>query len=608
MLRPRLGPALLLLGTIALAGCDRRPAAATATTGSPDSAAARVTALADRYVAAYFEAFPQQATLLGVAAGPHDRLSDLSPEAVTRWKATEDSIFAGFEAIDTAAVPVGSAAAVTLGFMREFVRNSRDWRVCRMELWNVSPTWTGWQSELTLLANSQPLGTPEKNEAAFRRFSGLPHYLDQEIANLRAGLSRGYSAPKGNVRAVIAIVHALLAAPVAQSPFVAMADSAESLRPRLTVLERDGIRPAMRRYRDFLRDEYLPKAREAVGVSANPDGAACYRAAIRYHSTVDIPPEEVHRIGLAQMDSIRSEMRTIAARSFGSTDVDAVLRRLRTDPRYLFKNRDSMLAVAQGATDRARAALPKWFNLLPKADVVIQAVPSFSEASAPGGFYNNPAEDGSRPGIYYINLYRAEQQPRAGLEATAFHETYPGHHLQGAIALERKELHPASRYLYLSGFGEGWALYTERLADEMGLYSSDVDRMGQLSNDALRASRLVVDAGMHALGWSRARAIEYMRQHTAESDKSVASEVDRYIAVPGQATSYMLGSLEIRRLRKEAETAQGGAFDIRAFHDRVLEDGAVPLMLLREKIRRWSAAVAGSGTAGAPRDSAAPTR
>jgi uncharacterized protein (DUF885 family) len=243
--------------------------------------------------------------------------------------------------------------------------------------------------------------------------------------------------------------------------------------------------------------------------------------------------------------------------------------------------------VARDAVARAKAAAPQWFGLLPRADVIVQPVPAFSEASAPGAFYTNPAEDGSRPGTYSINLRGAETAPRAGIEATAFHEAFPGHHLQSALALERTTLHPISRYIYLSGFGEGWALYTERLAEEMGLYSGDVDRMGLLSNEALRAARLVVDAGMHGLGWSRDQAIQYMLDNTAESRESVTSEVDRYIAVPAQATSYMLGNLEIRRLRAQAEQAMGDRFDVKAFHDRVLEDGSVPLSMLRAKIERW---------------------
>lgn len=552
---------------------------------------ARVSALADRYVDGFFNAFPHYATSAGRAAGPHDRLPDISPEARARWEATEDSLLSELESLDTTHLAAGSAEAVTYGFLRDVLRNARDFRVCHMEWWNVSPTWTGWPQELAVVANSQPLGTPEQNEAAHQRFSELPRYLDQEIANLRTGLERGYSAPRGNVQAVIRQVDAMLMAPVSQSPFVTMApDSMPELRVRMEQLETGQIRPAIQRYRDFLRNEYLPKARTETGVSANPDGANCYAAAIRYHATVDMSAEQVHQTGLDQMATIQAEMQTIAQRLLRTSDVKAALQRLGTDRRFLLSSREEMQKVAEEAVARAKAAMPRIVSRLPRAEVRVEPVAAYAEASAPGGFYSNPSEDGTRPGIYYINLRGATGKPRAGLESTAFHETYPGHHLQSALALERTDLHPIARYLYQSGFTEGWGLYSERLADELGLFSSDVDRMGLLSNEALRAARLVVDAGMHALGWSRDRAIEYMVANTAESRDDVVSEVDRYIAVPGQATSYMLGNLEIRRLREQAEQALGAQFDLRAFHDRVLEDGSVPLSLLRTKIERWIAA------------------
>jgi uncharacterized protein (DUF885 family) len=386
-------------------------------------------------------------------------------------------------------------------------------------------------------------------------------------------------------------MNSLLAAPVNESPFVQMApDSFPEFRAKMVNLETTAIRPAITRYRDFLSNEYLPSARDAIAVSANPDGAGCYAAAVRYHSTVDIGAEAVHETGKQQMEGIRAEMASIAQQSFGTSDVSAVLNQLRTGRRYLLSGREEKMKVARDAVERARAAVPRYFGLLPKSEVVVQAVPAFSEASSPDGFYNNPSEDGTRPGIYYINLYRAETNPRAGLESTAFHETYPGHHLQSGLALERTELHAVSRYFFMSGFGEGWALYSERLADEMGLFTSDVDRMGMLSAQAMRAARLVVDAGMHALGWTRQRAIDYMLENTAESEDGVTAEIDRYIAVPGQATSYMLGALEIGNLRLAAETQLGAKFDIKQFHDRVLEDGAVPLRMLRSKLEAWIAA------------------
>jgi uncharacterized protein (DUF885 family) len=295
----------------------------------------------------------------------------------------------------------------------------------------------------------------------------------------------------------------------------------------------------------------------------------------------------VHATGLRQVERLDAEMKAIGQRAFDTTDVPKLLQQMRTDKRYLFKSRDDLIGYSQAALARAKAAMPGWFGLLPKADVVIQPYPKFREKSGPNE-YNPPAEDGSRPAVFFINAYQAETKSRAGAESTAFHETIPGHHMQIAIALERTEIHPIGRYLGNSGYTEGWALYTERLADEMKLFSGDVDRLGMLSSQALRAARLVVDSGIHALGWTRQQAIDFMLAHTAEPNDDVVSEVDRYIIYPGQATAYMLGQLEIRGAREEAQRAMGQRFDIKSFHDRVLEDGAVPVSFLHAKIRRWA--------------------
>jgi uncharacterized protein (DUF885 family) len=292
---------------------------------------------------------------------------------------------------------------------------------------------------------------------------------------------------------------------------------------------------------------------------------------------------DIHALGLEQIERLMAEMRVIAERSFQTSEVPALLKRLRTDRRFMFKNRDELIAHSAAALARAKQAAPNWFGLLPKADVVIEPYPKYREKNAPNE-YNPPAEDGSRPGLFYISAYQAEQKSRSGPESTAFHETIPGHHLQVAIALERQDIHPIGRYVFSSGYVEGWALYAERLADEMGLFSSDLDRLGMLSSQAFRAARLVVDSGLHTLGWTRQQAIDYMLAHTTEEPAAIASEVDRYIIWPGQATAYMLGMMEISRLRSEAQQKLGSSFDIKAFHDRVLEDGGVPLPYLAEKI------------------------
>ena len=568
--------------------CCTGIAACTVGDRSGDDAAASVIALADDYVSGYFSQFPDDATSFGYPDADHGRLRDNSLASVRAWQAREDAWLEQLRAIDPSAV-AGTEAEVPYGFLREQLEGSVGFRACRMELWNVSPTWTGWQNSYSALASLQPVGSREELAQALSRYRELPRFLQAEIENLREGLRLGLTAPRNNVESVIEQMDGLLAARPEDSPFYSPAGRAAppEFGAELLPIVTEEIRPAIKTYRDFLVNEYLPEAREEIAVAANPDGADCYRAAIRYHTTLDMPPQEIRAMGLRQMAQIRSEMQEIAERSFDTSDVSVLLQSLKSDPKYTFASRQEIIDYAQAAVDRARAAVPDWFGIVPQAEVVIEPYAPFQEKSAPLGQYSSPAADGSRPGLYLINTYQPERQSRAGVESVAFHEAYPGHHLQGTIALERTGAHPVMRYFFVSGFGEGWGLYSERLADEMGLFSDDVARMGLLSNEAHRAARLVVDAGMHALGWSRQQAIDYLLENTTLAPANAAAEIDRYIAVPGQATSYMIGNLEIRRLREMAEGELGAGFDIKQFHDRVLEDGAVPLPMLGDKIKAW---------------------
>ena len=555
---------------------------------SPDQIAKNVNAVADAYLRSYLDAFPENALSIG-ARDPHpSQLGDHSLPALKKWEQKEDELLAQLKQIDIKPIE-NDAEAVTYQFLQHLLEASHGFRVCKTELWNVSPTWTGWQASLPVLAGMENTATPSAQQDALARWSQLPKWLDDEIANLKAGLKEGYSAPKGNVKSVIGQVEAMLAAPVKDSPFVQMAKDAEKFRMNLESLERTQIRPAIERYREFLTSTYLPAAREAIGVNANPQGAACYAAAVKYHATVDMSAQQIHDLGLAQMERITNEMKEIGRRSFNTEDPKALLTLVKTDPKFRFKSRDELIKYAEAAVERSKQAMPKFFGHVPSAPVIVEPYPAFLEKTAPGGQAIPPTADG-KPGKYLLNAYKATEQSRAGLESTAFHEAYPGHHMQGAVALEKENLHPIQRYFFLSGFGEGWGLYSERLADEMGLFSSDVDRLGLLSNEALRAARLVVDSGMHALGWTRQQSIDYVLAHTTETEARATAEVDRYIAVPGQATAYMIGALEIRKLRDEAKAKLGDKFDIRAFHDAALEDGSLPLWVLRTKIDRWIAA------------------
>lgn len=567
-----------------------QPAAATA----QDSLARQVNALADQVLQTALTRNPEIATLIGLPGFRHEGLSDNSLAALARYEA-EDSVFYGrVLALDPEPL-LGRPEFITLGFLREAAQSGMQGKVCRNELWSGVNQMFGWQTSLSRLAMVQPVGTDDLRAQALTRWRGLDTQIDDEIASLREGLRQGYRAPKVNVRRVIEQMDVLLASAPAASPFAGpmQRDSTPAFRAEFEQVMTTDLYPAMRRYRDFLVNEYLPASRDAIGIAANPNGTDCYRAAVRSFTTLDVPAQEIHEIGLREMDKIQAEMRTIAQRSFNTTDVPALLERFRTDPQYLFHSRQEIMDYTNAAIGRGRAAMPRWFGRLPQADVTVEPYPEFEERSAPGGSYEIPAEDGSRPGTYRINTYKAEEQTRVGIESTAFHETIPGHHLQLAIAQERQGAHMITRFLGNSGFSEGWGLYAERLADEMGLFSSDLDRMGLLSNEALRAARMVVDPGIHVLGWTREQAIDYMLRHTAENRQAVENEVDRYIGWPGQATAYMLGNLEIRRLREMAERELGPRFDIRTFHDKVLEDGTVTLPMLRGKIERWIAAEKG---------------
>ena len=584
MMRPTLAAALATL--VALTVACSAPADKGAPPPSPpqDSAAKAFT---DTYLAAYFDRNPEEGTVFGVPGRHHDKLSDNSLESLKAWEAREDGWAAEAKAIDPARI-TAPAIRAAYAIARESIESDIGARVCRSEVWNVSQM-TGWQVTYGYLVTIQPVGTEQARTEALARWSTLPHYLDTEIANLREGLKLGYTAPKESVQIVVDQISTLAATGPADSPFLSPAQRDKD--PKFgqafrSLLDKELV-PAFKRYRDFLKNEYLAGAREAIAVSANPDGAACYAASVRYHSSLPMSAADVHALGLAQIDGLTAEMKTIAERSFQTSDVPALLQKVRSDRRYMFKDRADLIGYTKAALARSKAAIPDWFGMKPKADVNIEPYPKFREKNAPNE-YNPPAEDGSRGGLFYVSAYQAETKSRAPQESTTFHETIPGHHMQMSIALEQKDIQPIGRYIYNSGYVEGWALYAERLADEMKLYSSDLDRLGMLSSQAFRAARLVVDTGIHTMGWSRQQAIDYMLTHTAEAPSDIASEVDRYIIYPGQATAYMLGALEIRKARAAAEQAMGPKFDIKAFHDRVLEDGGVPLTFLSAKIKAWS--------------------
>jgi uncharacterized protein (DUF885 family) len=359
----------------------------------------------------------------------------------------------------------------------------------------------------------------------------------------------------------------------------------------LLAVEQD-VYPALAGYREVLEKKILPAARDDdhPGLKWLDDGVVGYRKLVHEQTSLPVEkcdPKAIHEYGLAEVARIRKEIALLGGKLFGTSEVALVQDRLRNDPALFFASREEVQQKASESLTRARSRLRGFFGLVPSTPCEVLPIPAHEEADSTIAYYREPAADGSRPGRYYVNTSLPETRPRYEAEVLAFHEAIPGHHLQIAIAQEREELPRFRRHFGSTAFVEGWALYTERLCDEMGLYTGDLDRLGMLSFDAWRASRLVVDTGIHFFGWGREEAIEYLFENTLLARNNVETEVDRYIAWPAQALAYKLGQREILALRDEARSALGASFRYPEFHDRVLENGAVTLPVLRSSIEAW---------------------
>jgi len=549
----------------------------------PQAVKRSIDVVADEYLEAMLERFPETATYYSLPGAHHDDLFDNSLDAQTAWQAREDAWLRELEEIGTP-TDIGSRDWVTFGILHEQLAGSIASRVCRNALWKASSA-TAWHTALPFVFDLQPVDTREQRDQALERLGKVARYVDTEMTNLRTGLELGYSAPRITVITVPDEMRALLKD---DNPFIGMTtriDDAE-FAAAVRKIFAEQIAPAIERFATFTDKEYLPAARDEIALNFNPDGAECYPTLVRSFATVSPTADEIHMLGLEQIARIRAEMQAIIDEHFGGGEIEAFLQSLNIDPQYTFRSEAEVLQYSVGALDTVRDKMPEVFGLLPKADVLIKPYPAYRESGT--GEYHSSSEDGKRPGIYYIAVVEPENRSRAIQRSVLYHETYPGHHLQGAIALELGDrVHPLARYLGNSGYGEGWALYSERLADELVLYNDPLDRMGMLSDQGARAARLVIDSGLHTKGWTRQRAVEYMLANTAWTPVDIQSEINRYISWPGQANSYMLGMLEIRRLRTLAEAQLGDDFDIRQFHDRVLENGAITLPMLEAAVLAW---------------------
>ncbi len=584
-------PILGILICFVVFACGKSPDESTAApTPSPEiapSVAQRsIEAVADEFLLAYLQRRPETGTYYSLPNARHDRLLDNTPAALMAWDKRVDD---WLEELDAIGKPqdIGSRDWVSFGVIHESLAASKAIRLCHNELWSASTT-TAWYNQIPSLFEIQPVDTDELQQQALDRLNALAVYIDNEIINLRKGLELGYSTPRLTAVEVPSAVRGLLED---NSPLLNPAVRAKNpeFTTRLKSVFEQVAAPAIERFTRFMEEEYLPQAREEIAITANPDGAECYPQLVRHFATIGVSAEEIHEIGLQQIAGIRAEMQAIIDEDFEGETIESLMRNLNVKPEYTFATREDVLDYALASLDASKEAMPRAFGLLPKADMIIKPYPAYREASGTGE-YHSSSEDGSRPGIFYVAVVDPTHRSIAGPQSVLYHEGYPGHHLQGAIALELGDrVHPIVRYLWNSGFGEGWALYSERLADELGLFSGPLDKIGLLSEQAGRAARLVIDSGLHAKGWTRQQAVDYMLANTAWPPGDVESEINRYISWPGQANSYMLGMLEIRRLRNLAELELGDKFNIRGFHDRVLGTGSITLPMLEETILSWIA-------------------
>ncbi|HEX6077943.1 MAG TPA: DUF885 domain-containing protein [Micromonosporaceae bacterium] len=542
--------------------------------------------LADEYFHARLAAEPFLATMFGVA-GYDSAVPDRSRAADQRLIAT----LSGLERRLTGISPEGLTGPdlVTRAMLATGIRDHRESLEHGLREVSVSGGVMGVLSEVLASVPAVSLRDQAAADAYLARLAALEGFFDRQLTRHREAAADGRTPTALGVRQAVDQLDDYLSRD--DDPLLRPAPPGDGQvgRGRVAHVLTERVHPALRRFRESLAEELLPTGRDDdhVGVCHVPGGREGYLTAVRAHTTTGLSPDEIHQIGLATLAELRTEFADLGGRVLGERDVPTVLHRLREDRALRFDSAGQIVEVVTTALRRAEEALPDWFRTYPTAPCVVREMHPSEAKGGVLGYYLPPSGNGSRPGTHVINTYRPEIRPRYEYQALAFHESVPGHHTQLAVAQTLTGLPDFRRFGFVTAHSEGWALYAERLANEMGLYSDEVSRLGMVSFDAWRACRLVVDTGMHHLGWSRPRAIEFMRDNTALSEANIANEVDRYIAEPGQALAYLIGRIRIRELRSAAQATLRSRFDIREFHHQVLGHGALPLDTLEEVVAGW---------------------
>ena len=455
---------------------------------------------------------------------------------------------------------------------------------------------SGFHMELAQLVRQMPFDTTGDYEKYLARLKAIPGYVQQNVELLREGLQNGWTLPKAALAGYEKTIEAHVVSDPRKSRFFAPFEAfpagvPEGDRPRLTAAAdkaiRDEVVPAYRSFLAFMTRDYMPGARETVGAGAMPGGKEYYAYLVRHFTTLDRTPDDIHALGLQEVRRIRGEMEGVSRKTGFTGSFADFLKFLRTDPRFYAKTPDELLKQASWIAKHVDGKLPSLFGRLPRQPYGVEPVPAEIAPKYTGGRYVGAPPGGKKAGTYWVNTYALESRPLYVLESLTLHEAVPGHHLQGALSAELTDLPAFRRFLYVDAFGEGWGLYSERLGLEMGLYTDPYSNFGRLTYEMWRACRLVVDTGLHAKGWTRQQAIDYLSGNTALSVHECTTETDRYISWPGQALAYKMGELELRRLRRRAEEALGARFDVREFHDQILSGGTVTLPILEARIDRY---------------------
>lgn len=555
----------------------------------PDPASTRVNELADRFWEAVLELHPTLATLYGDDRYA-DRLEDPGPEGRASNRALSERVAAEATAIDTSGLPTEDR--ITRDMLKVIAELHIEEDDQRLHELRVVDQMSGPQQLLPQLTQFQAVDTPERLEAFVQRLHAYPAFMAANVEILREGLGSGLTAPRIVAERTIAQIERMLEVPIESAIVPSMVRVAsEPDRERIRDIVRDVVYPADLAFLEALGGEYLAGTRTDPGLWSAPDGDQLYRTAMRSYTTLDLDAEEVHQSGLDDLESIELERRDIAREAGFGDETAAYRAMLDADAANTPQSKDELVERATEDIERAMALAPRYFGVLPTAPCEVRPVELFKEKDAPFAYYYPPSPDGSRPGIYYANGYDLASRKYSKLASTTYHEAAPGHHFQITLEMENQHLNTFRRLgarMVGGAYVEGWGLYSERLADEMGLFRSEAERFGMLDAQAWRAARLVVDTGLHALRWPRQRSIDFLKG-VGLSETDAVIETDRYICWPGQALTYKIGQRVIEKLRAELTARDGSAFDLRAFHDAVLGHGSLPLATLERELPNWLA-------------------